>query len=73
MAPKLLKTVKQKEREERNLAIYNEYNKMMSVEGQSSTLVIQELMRKHKIYSAGTIYVIRKKVAASLNKKEATR
>ena len=44
------------------MAIYNEYNKLMSVKGQSKTVVMKRLMEKHNIHSVGTIYVILKRV-----------
>jgi hypothetical protein len=67
---KIFKTDCQKEREKRDLAIYNEYNEMMSVDGQSRTLVTEHLMKKYGIHSQGTIYVIRRRVEAKLKRKE---
>ena len=52
------------------MAIYNEYNEMMSVDGQSRTLVTEHLMKKYGIHSQGTIYVIRRRVEAKLKRKE---
>lgn len=63
---KVFKTDCQKAREKRDLAIYNDYNEMMSVDGQSRTLVTQHLMKKYGIHSQGTIYVIRRRVEAKL-------
>lgn len=68
---KIFKTDCQKEREKRDLAIYNEYNEMMSVNGQSRTLVTQHLMKKYGVHSQGTIYVIRRRVEEMLKKQEA--
>lgn len=68
---KIFKTDCQKEREERDLAIYNEYAALMSVEGQSKTLVTEHLMKKYNIHSQGTIYVIRRRVEKLLKAKEA--
>ncbi len=68
---KIFKTECQKEREKRDLAIYNEYNEMMSVDGQSKTLVVQHLMKKYGVHSQGTIYVIRRRVEDMLNQKKA--
>ena len=68
---KIFKTDCQKEREERDLAIYNEYTALMSVEGQSKTLVTEHLMKKYGIHSQGTIYVIRRRVEKLLKAKEA--
>ncbi len=64
--PKIFKTECQIEREKRDLAIYNEYDELMAVKGQSRTLVTEHLMKKYGIHSAGTIYVIRRRVAARL-------
>ena len=44
------------------MAIYNEYNDLMSVKGQSKTVVMEHLMNKYGIHSIGTIYVIRRRV-----------
>ena len=67
---KILKTDCQKEREIRDLAIYHEYNEMMSAKGQSKTLVTQHLMKKYGVHSQGTIYVIRRRVEEMLKKQE---
>lgn len=68
--PKIFKTECQIEREKRDLAICREYDELMAVKGQSRTLVVEHLMQKYGIHSAGTIYVIRRRVEARL--KEAT-
>lgn len=68
---KIFKTDCQREREERDLAIYNEYAELMSVGGQSKTLVTEHLMKKYGIHSQGTIYVIRRRVEKLLKAKEA--
>lgn len=64
----VLKTELQKEREQRDFALYSDYEKMMSVEGQSSTEVAKYLMKKYSIHSLGTIYVIRKRVESKLKR-----
>ena len=69
---KIFKTDCQKEREERDLAIYIEYTALMSVEGKRKTLVTEHLMKKYGIHSQGTIYVIRKRVEAKLKRREVT-
>ena len=69
---KIFKTDCQKEREKRDLAIYNEYNEMMSVDGQSKTLVTEHLMKKYGIHSQGTIYVIRRRVEAKIKQRGVT-
>ncbi len=64
----VLKTELQREREQRDLAIYSDYERMMSVPGQSATEVGKVLMNKYKIHSLGTIYVIRKRVEERLQR-----
>lgn len=66
MEAMLFKTDCKVQREERDLAIYNEYNELISIEGQSKTLVTEHLMKKYDIHSSGTIYVIRKRVEERL-------
>ena len=56
----------QREREQRDLAIYTDYEEMMSVPGRSATVVGRQLMEKYNIHSLGTIYVIRKRVEKKL-------
>lgn len=48
METMIFKTPCQTERETRDLAIYNEYNALIAVEGQSKTLVTEHLMKKYK-------------------------
>jgi hypothetical protein len=62
----VLRTELQERRRKRDMAIYSEYEQMMSVPGQSSTEVSKLLMRKYDINSLGTIYVIRKRVEKRL-------
>lgn len=64
----IFKTACQAEREARDLAIYNEYQKLMEVEGQSKTLAKEFLMKKHGIHSTATIYVILNRVEKRLKK-----
>lgn len=68
---KIFKTECQREREKRDLAIFNEYNELMSVEGQSKTLVAEHLMKKYGVHSQGTIYVIRRRVEERLKQEGA--
>ncbi len=66
--PQLKKTTDlQDERAARDLAIYNEYNALAAVKGQSKTQITKYLMEKYNIHSNGTIYAIRKKVEERLN------
>ena len=59
-------------RQERDLAIYNEYNELTADKEQSKTVVNQHLMKKYGINSEGTIYTIRKRVEERLKREEAT-
>ena len=55
------KTALQEEREARDLAVFNEYNDLVSIDGQSRTEVNRYLMQKYNIHSTGTFYVILKR------------
>lgn len=55
------KTALQEEREARDLTIFNEYNDLVSIEGQSRTEVNKYLMQKYNIHSTGTLYAILKR------------
>lgn len=50
--------------------IYNEYNELMTIDGQSKTLVTEHLMKKYGIHSQGTIYLIRRRVEEKLKSRE---
>lgn len=63
----IFKTPCQEEREERDLAIYNEYRSLMQVAGQSKTMAQRYLCKKYDIHSHGTIYTILKRVENRLN------
>ncbi len=62
----LFKTPYSVEKEAKDLRLYNDYNELMSVEGQSATGVIEHLMRKYNIRSASTVYNILKRVPARI-------
>lgn len=64
----ILRTQCQIEREERDLAVYNEYQKLMEVEGQSKVASHEYLCKKYGIHSQGTIYVILRRVEKRLKK-----
>lgn len=66
----LLRTKAQEQRDKRNLAIYNDWKKLIAVKGQSRTAVASFLMDKYNIGTLSTIYVITRKVAESLAEKE---
>lgn len=64
----ILRTQCQIEREERDLAVYNEYQKLMEVEGQSKVASHEYLCKKYGIHSQGTIYVILRRVEKRFKK-----
>lgn len=64
------KTALQEEREARDLAVFKEYNDLVSIEGQSRTEVNKYLMQKYNIRSTGTLYVILNRVKARLEEGE---
>lgn len=70
MAEMIFKTDCQKERESRDKAIFDDYNRLMSVKGQSKIMVIRHLMCKYNVHSMGTIYVILRRVEESLKTEE---
>ena len=57
-----IKTELQEEREARDLAIYNEFHALVANPEQSKKTAVEFLMAKYGIHSAGTIYVILKRV-----------
>ena len=61
------KTDLQRAKEERELAIYEDREKMLAIEGQSRTNVIAYLMQRYGIHSAGTIYCICARVQKRLD------
>lgn len=63
-----LRTDLQRERVKRDMAIYSEYEEMMSVEGQSATEVAKFLMKKYNIHSMSTVYVIRRRAEEQLKR-----
>lgn len=60
------KTELQKQREERDMNIYIDFEQMRSVPGSSKTEAARYLMNKYKLFSLGTVYTIHKRVAARL-------
>ena len=71
MSQVTLRTNFQIEREARDLAIYNEYQELISVAGASACKVNEHLMNKYGLHSQGSIYVIRKRVEDKLKKEAA--
>ncbi len=70
MTTAILKTECAEAREARDLAVYNDWCAMTSIEGQSKTRVTEFLMQKYDIHSPATIYVIRQRVAKRLSDKK---
>jgi len=70
MEQAVFKTPCQIDREKRDKAIYDEYNSLMAIDGQSATVVTEHLMAKYGIHSQATIYVIRRRVTDRLNREE---
>ena len=66
---KIFKPEGKKWRERRNLALYEEYTELTSVEGQGKTGVNGYLMRKYGIHSQSTIYVIIRRVEERIKAK----
>ena len=64
------RTTFQEERDARDLAIHNEWNKLAADPEQSRVEINNYLMNKYGIHSPGTIYEIRKRVAAKISGKE---
>ena len=58
------KTEFQEKKEQKDLAIYNEFNLLAS----KKTAITKFLMEKYDIHSENTIYKIRRDVGKSLNK-----
>lgn len=68
MEKKVFKTAYQEEQEAKDMAIYNEWNELMQLPGQSATAVAQHLMQKYNIHSQSTIWVMRRRAEARLKK-----
>jgi hypothetical protein len=68
MNGKVFKTAYQEEQEAKDLAVYNEWNELMKVPGQSATGVSAHLMQKYNIHSQSTIWVMRKRAEDRLKK-----
>lgn len=67
MTTEILKTKWAEARASRDLAIYNDWCALTSIEGQSKTRVNEFLMQKYGLHSPATIYVIRKRVEKRLS------
>lgn len=67
---KLLKTPGLLRREERDMKVYNGYQRLMSVEGQSKGQVVKALMRQYGFDSPTTIYNILRRVEGKMKSHE---
>ena len=63
---KIMKTARQIIRQDRDLAVFHEYNYLLGKEGQSKTAIIRYLMWKWSIKSPTTIYNILRRVRHTL-------
>lgn len=66
MAGKVFKTPYREEQEAKDLAVYNEWNELMKVPGQSASGVAQHLMQKYGIHSQSTIWCMRQRAEKRL-------
>ena len=60
------RTELRKEKEQKELEIYTEYQQLVSVPGNSKVEVSKHLCRKYKISTISTIYALRKRVEKRL-------
>lgn len=68
MKTQVFKTPYQVEQEAKDMAIYNEWNELMKVPGQSRTGVTQHLMHKYSIHAQSTIWMMRRRAEQRLKK-----
>lgn len=64
----VFKTEFQREKEARDMQIYQEYVTLTSEPGAAATKVQEFLMKKYGIHSPSTLWAIRKRVEAKLRK-----
>lgn len=62
------KTDFQREKEARDMQIYEEYIMLISEPGAAATKVQEFLMKKYNIHSPSTLWAIRKRVEAKIRK-----
>lgn len=62
----VVKTQFQREKEAKDLAVYQEFNELMAVEGAMVTAIEQHLMEKYNIHAKSTIWTIRRRVEKRL-------
>lgn len=67
---KTLKTELQRQREQRDMAVYLDFEQMRSVPGNSKTEIARLLMKKYGIYSLGTIYAIYRRMEEKIKREE---
>lgn len=64
----IFQTEFQKEKEARDMQIYQEYITLTAEPGAAATKVQEFLMKKYGIHSSSTLWAIRKRVEAKLQK-----
>lgn len=64
------KTPFQQEKEQRELAIYTEYQELASDPNKSKVVIAQHLCKKYHLATVSTIYAIRKRVEKRLNSQQ---
>lgn len=64
----MFQTEFQKEKEARDMQIYQEYITLTAEPGAAATKVQEFLMKKYGIHSSSTLWTIRKRVEAKLKK-----
>lgn len=64
----IFQTEFQREKEARDLQIYQEYVELVAEPGAAATKVQEFLMKKYGIHSTSTLWAIRKRVEAKLRK-----
>ena len=65
------KTEFQRKKEQKEAAIFHEYNSLISVEGRAKTEVMKYLSKKYEIGALSTIYSILKRVEKRIKMKQA--
>ncbi len=66
----LFKTPFQREKEQRELAIYTEYQELAADRNRSKVVIAQFLCEKYHLATISTIYAIRKRVEKRLNEQK---
>lgn len=73
MKKNVFKTPHKIRKEERELAIYNEWKELSSQDGAMLTEVTGHIMRKYHVYAASTVWSIRRRVERRLKNQQKTK